>query len=304
MPKNTNRPPPPRDRHHYTKVLWWVFGINLAYLIIEATGGILTGSMALLSDAGHMFTDAGAIGLALFAGMLAQKPKDPRRTYGYLRAEILGALINGILLILLCGYILMEAYQRLSHPRHLSGGPILFIAAIGLVVNLISAFFLHRDRSANLNLEGAYLHMIYDALGSIGAMAAGIIILLTGWTPVDTIASILIAVLILKGAWRLLMKAIDILMEGTPPEIDYHELQETLKAREHIVDMHDLHIWTISSGVLALSAHIELSDECIQSGHWPHCLKDTQDFLREQWGIEHTTLQTEPTFFKEQYGKK
>ena len=304
MSKDTKQPSPPIGRHHYTKILWWVFSINLAYLLIEAIGGILTGSMALLSDAGHMFTDVGAIGLALFAGMLAQKPRDPRRTYGYLRAEILGALINGILLILLCGYILTEAYQRLSHPRHLSGGPILIIAAIGLIVNLASALFLHRGRSANLNLEGAYLHMVYDALGSIGAMTAGIVILLTGWTPVDTIASILIAVLILKGAWRLLMKAVDILMEGTPPEIDYHEVQEMLKAREHIVDMHDLHIWTISSGVLALSAHIQLSDECIQSGHWPHCLKDTQDFLKEQWGIEHTTLQTEPAFFKERYGKK
>lgn len=294
---------PPDDRRHYTRVLWWVFGINLAYMLVEAIGGMVTGSMALLSDAGHMFTDVGAIGLALFAGMLAQKPKDPRRTYGYLRAEILGALINGMALILLCGYILTEAYHRISQPRPLPGGPILIIASIGFIVNLISALFLHRGRQVNLNLEGAYLHMIYDALGSIGAMTAGIVILLTGWTPVDTIAGILIAVLILKGAWRLLMKAIDILMEGTPPEIDYHEVQETLKAREHIVDIHDLHIWTISSGVLALSAHIQLSNDCIQSGHWPHCLHETQGFLREQWGIEHTTLQTEPPFFKERYGK-
>ena len=154
------------DRRHYTKVLWWVFGINLIYLLIEAAGAVITGSMALLSDAGHMFTDVGAIGLALFAGRLAQKPRDPRRTYGYLRAEIIGALINGVVLILLCGYILMEAYRRISDPRPLPGGTILIIAAIGLLVNLVSALFLRRGRQVNLNLEGAYLHMVYDALGS------------------------------------------------------------------------------------------------------------------------------------------
>jgi cobalt-zinc-cadmium efflux system protein len=303
MPLHTTQNHPLDDRRHYTRVLWWVFGINLIYLLVEAVGAVITGSMALLSDAGHMFTDVGAIGLALFAGKLAQKPKDPRRTYGYLRAEILGALINGVALILLCGYILIEAYHRISNPRPLSGGPILVIAAIGLLVNVASALLLHRGRQVNLNLEGAYLHMVYDALGSIGAMAAGAVILLTGLIPADTIASILIAILILRGAYRLLMKAIDILMEGTPPELDYHQVQETLKAREHIEDIHDLHIWTISSGILALSAHIELSEECIQSGHWPHCLGEIQDFLKAQWGIEHTTLQTEPPYFKERHGK-
>ena len=270
-------------------------------MLVEFFGGLITGSMALLSDAGHMLTDVGAIGLALFASWLALRPKDPRRTYGYLRAEILGGLANGTTLILLCGYILVEAIRRTGHPQPIPGGPVLAIATVGLAVNLGSALIIGRGHRTNLNLEGAYLHMLSDALGSIGAMVAGGVILVTGWTPVDTIVSVLIAVLILRGGWHLLMKAIDILMESTPPEIDYHQVLEALKSSEHIVDLHDLHIWSISSGVLALSAHIQLSDECVKTGHWPQCLRETQNMLREQWGIEHTTLQTEPPFFQERY---
>ncbi len=292
---------PALDRQKYHQGLWWALGLNFAFMLVELLGGLITGSMALLSDAGHMLTDVGAIGLALFASWLALRPRDPRRTYGYFRAEILGGLANGTALILLCGYIFVEAIRRTGNPHPIPGGPVLAIATVGLAVNVGSALILRRGRSANLNLEGAYLHMLSDALGSIGAMVAGGVILLTGWTPVDTVVSVLIAVLILRGGWRLLMKAIDILMESTPPEIDYHQVLETLKSREHIVDLHDLHIWSISSGVLALSAHIQLSDECVKSGHWPRCLRETQNFLREQWGIEHTTLQTEPLFFQECY---
>ncbi len=284
------------------KGLWWALGLNSAYLLVELAGGLITGSMALLSDAGHMFTDVGAVGLALFASWLAARPKDPRRTYGYLRAEILGALVNGMALILLCGYILFEAVHRIGSPQAVPGGPVLAIASVGLLVNLGSAMFIRRGRQGNLNLEGAYLHLLADSLGSLGAMLAGAVILLTGWTPVDTLVSVFIAVLILVGGWRLLMKAVDILMESTPAEIDYHRLEEALVGREHIVELHDLHIWSISSGVLALSAHIQLSDECVKGGHWPRCLRETQNYLREQWGIEHTTLQTEPLAFRERYG--
>ncbi|UCH10895.1 MAG: cation transporter [Fidelibacterota bacterium] len=288
----------PNDRMSPRRALWWAFGLNFGFMLVELAGGLLTGSMALVSDAGHMLTDTGAIGLALFASWLAARPNDPQRTYGYLRAEILGALANGVALILLCGYILVEAYQRAGHPQQIPGGPVLVIATVGLIINLGSALIMHRGRKTNLNLEGAYLHMISDALGSVGAMVAGGVILLTGWTPVDTLVSILIAVLILRGGWKLLMKAIDILMEGTPSEIDYHQIQEALKSREHIIDLHDLHIWSISSGVLALSAHLQLTDECVQSGHWSDCLRETQDYLRQEWGIEHTTLQTEPPHFQ------
>lgn len=287
------------EQYRYHRGLWWALGFNFTFMLVELLGGLITGSMALLSDAGHMLTDVGAISLALFASRLALRPKDPRRTYGYLRAEILGGLANGTALILLCGYIIVEAIQRIGNPQPISGGPVLAIATAGLAVNLGSALIIGRGHRDNLNLEGAYLHMLSDALGSIGAMAAGGIILLTGWLPADTIISVLIAILVLQGGWRLLTKAIDILMEGTPPGIDYHELASALKSREHIVDLHDLHIWSISSGVLALSAHIELSDECVKSGHWPQCLRETQNFLREQWGIEHTTLQTEPLFFRD-----
>ncbi|MFC1543137.1 cation diffusion facilitator family transporter [Candidatus Neomarinimicrobiota bacterium] len=287
------------ERHRYHRKLWWALGLNFAFMLVELIGGLITGSMALLSDAGHMLTDVAAISLALFASWLALRPKDHRRTFGYFRAEILGSLANGTALILLCGYIFIESFNRVGNPHQIPGGPVLAIATAGLAVNLGSALIIRRGHHANLNLEGAYLHMLSDALGSIGAMAAGGVILLTGWTPVDTIVSILIALLILRGGWSLLMKAINILMESTPPEIDYHQVLETLKSREHIVDLHDLHIWSISSGVLALSAHIELSDECIKSGHWPRCLRETQDFLKEEWGIQHTTIQTEPLLFRE-----
>ncbi len=284
------------------KGLWWALGLNFVFMLVEFAGGLLTGSMALLSDAGHMLTDVAALGLALFASWLAARPKDPRRTYGYLRAEILGALANGAALILLCGYILLEAVERTGTPQIIAGGPVLAIATVGLAVNLGSALFIRHGRRGNLNVEGAYLHLLFDSLSSVGAMLAGGVMLLTGWTPVDTLVSVLIAGLILVGGWRLLMKAVDVLMESTPAEIDYHRLEEALVNREHIVQMHDLHIWSISSGVLAMSAHIQLTDDCVKSGHWPRCLRETQDYLREQWGIEHTTLQTEPLAFRERYG--
>ncbi len=293
-------PSPPGRQGHY-RGLWWAFGLNAGYMVVELAGGLVTGSMALLSDAGHMFTDVGAIGLALFASWLSLKPKAPHRTYGYLRAEIIGALVNGVFLVLLCGYILVEAYHRTGHPQAIAGGPVLVIATLGLGVNVASAILIRRTYRNNLNLEGAFLHMLADALGSVGAMVAGAVILLTGWTPIDTLASVLIAILILWGAWRLLMKSIDILMEGTPPEINYLDIERAITSREHIVDIHDLHIWTISSGVLALSAHLQLADECVASGHWPRCLKATQVYLQDQWAIEHTTLQTEPLSFKERY---
>ena len=296
--RQTSSPP---DRQRHSQGLWWAFGLNAGYMVVELAGGLITGSMALLSDAGHMFTDVGAIGLALFASRLALKPKAPHRTYGYLRAEIIGALINGVFLVLLCGYILVEAYHRIGHPQVIAGGPVLVIATLGLGVNVASALMIRRNYRDNLNLEGAFLHMLADAMGSVGAMVAGAVILLTGWTPIDTLASVLIAFLILWGAWRLLMKAIDILMEGTPPEINYLDIQKAITSREHIVDIHDLHIWTISSGVLALSAHLQLTDECVKSGHWPRCLKATQVYLRDQWAIKHTTLQTEPLSFQESY---
>ena len=287
-----------RERLDQQRSLRLVLILNTVYMLVEVVGGILTGSMALLSDAGHMLTDVGAIALALFASWLALRPKDDRRSYGYLRAEIIVALLNGVLLILLCGAILFEAFQRLGQSYPIAGGPVLVIATFGLLINLVSARLIHRTKHGNLNMQGAFLHMLLDALGSIGAMVAGAVILFTGWTPIDTLVSVLIALLILVGGWQLMKKAIDILMESTPAEIDYQAVTAAMKAGEHLVDVHDLHIWAISSGVLALSAHIEVTDECVAGGHWPDCLQSTQELLRNQWGIEHTTLQTEPLSFK------
>ena len=284
-----------RGHRHGLKI---ALALNAGFMVIEGVGGFLTGSIALLSDAVHMLTDVGAISLALFASTLAQRPKNPHRTYGYLRAEIIGAMLNAVLLILLCGFILLEAYQRVGQPQMIEGSWVLGIATIGLIVNLASAAIIHRFRQGNLNMEGAYLHMLLDALGSVGAMVAGGVILLTGWMPIDTLASVFIALLVLWGGWRLLLKSIDILMESTPAEIDYNQITQAMLSQEHLVDMHDLHIWAISSGVLALSAHIQVTDDCVENGHWPDCLKETQNLLRTRWGIEYTTLQTEPISFR------
>ncbi|MFC1746711.1 cation diffusion facilitator family transporter [Candidatus Neomarinimicrobiota bacterium] len=288
-------------RYQIRSRLWIAFALNAGFMVVELLGGLWTGSMALLGDAGHMLTDSGAIGLALFANWLAIKPKNDQRTYGYLRAEILGAMMNGVFLILICCYILMEAWQRIGNPRSIAGGPVLIIATVGLGVNIASAIITKDGRKENLNLEGAFLHMTLDALGSIGAIIAGTVIILTGWTPIDTLASIFIAMLILWGGWQLLVRSADILMESTPAEIDFHEVEHELRSMEHIADLHDLHIWTISSGVLALSAHIQLTTDCIKEGHWPKCLHETQQHLHTKWGIEHTTLQTEPPAFKDKY---
>lgn len=297
-----SNPGPNMPDNQVQRALWVAFGLNAGFLVVELTAGLLTGSMALLSDAGHMLTDVGAIGLALFAARLARKPKDTQRTYGYLRAEILGALINSVALILICGYILLEAYQRWGHPQAIPGLPVLVVGALGLAINLGSAYYLREGRQHNLNLEGAFLHMLADALGSVGAMISGAVIMLTGWTPVDTLASVVIAGLVLYGGWRLLAKSIDILMEGTPAEIDYAQLVNALKSQEHIADIHDLHIWTISSGVLAVSAHIQVTDECASSGHWSRCLESTQQYLKDKWGIAHATLQIEPPTFRRTNG--
>jgi cobalt-zinc-cadmium efflux system protein len=292
---------PREDHDHGTdlrdvsrKRLWWALLINLAFLIIEAIGGLVTGSLALLADAGHMLTDVLALALAIFVAHLARRPATPQRTFGFLGAEVVGAFLNGATLILIVGLIFWGAIGRLMHPMAVEGAGMLVIAAAGLGANLVSAWVLARSRSENVNVEGAFLHMMADALGSVGAIVAGVVILTTGWTPVDALTSMVIGVLILWSSVGLLRRTLDILINATPSHLDYDQIKAALEANEHVAEIHDLHIWSVTSGFPVLTAHIQLRNECCNTQHWQQCLRQMQDMLHERFEIEHATLQFEP----------
>ncbi len=273
--------------------LLWALSINLVFLVIEVVGGILTNSLALLADAGHMLIDVGALALALFVGRIALRPATPARTFGLLRAEVLGAFVNGATLVLIVGLIFWEAWKRVGQVKEVDGPFMLLVAVLGLMANLGSAAILAKARETNVNVRGAYLHMVADALGSIGAIIAGAVIWATAWYPVDSIASVVIGLLILWSSWGFLKETMNILLEATPEHIDFMEVKNALEEMEHIDEVHDLHIWTITSGMTILSAHIYLSSCCADSNHWQECLVGAQKMLKERFGIEHTTLQVE-----------
>jgi len=281
-----------------TRRLWIALIINAVFLILEVIGGILSNSLALLADAGHMLTDVAALLLAVFVAHLAERLPTPKRTYGLLRAEVLGAFLNGAVLVLIVGMIFWEAWKRINQFPEINGTLMLVVAFLGLFANVGSVFVLSEARNKNVNIKGAYLHMMADTLGSVGAIMAGLIICFTGWTPIDQIVSFIIGILILIGSWELLTQTTNILLEATPENIDYEEVEKALKNVEHIKDIHDLHIWTIASGIPALSVHIELYSDCSDTNHWHSCLKDVQKMLRERFDIIHSTLQFEPENFK------
>ena len=276
------------------KKLWIALAVNAVFLMLEVAGGLMTNSLALLADAGHMLTDVAALVLAIFVSRLAERPATPQKTYGLLRAEVLGALANGAALVLIVGVIFWEAWRRIGSVQEIHAPGMLIIAVLGLFANAASAWVLFGSRDINVNIKGAFLHMVADALGSVGAITAGVVIVLTGWTPVDQIASLAIGILILWGSWSLLSETVNILLEATPKDVDYNEVHDALMGIDHIQDVHDLHIWTISSGIPSLSAHIRLSAECSDTGHWQECLAHTQKMIRERFGIVHSTLQFEP----------
>jgi len=267
--------------------------INLVFLIVEVAGGIITHSLALLADAGHMLTDVAALMLALIVARLAMRPATPERTFGLLRAEVLGAFVNGATLVLIVGLILREAWLRLGQPQAVDGPLMLVIAFLGLLANLGSAYVLAGGRESNVNVQGAFMHMVADALGSVGAIIAGAVIWATGWYPIDPIASAVIGVLILWSTWGLLKGTLNILLEATPENIKYEEVKAALEGMEHIEEVHDLHIWTITSGVPVLSAHLSLSSCCCDQNHWQECMSKAKDLLKTRFGITHTTLQVE-----------
>lgn len=269
--------------------LWIAFGLTAGYMAAEAAGGLLTRSLALLADAGHMLTDAGALGLALFAIHYAQRPATPQKTYGYLRSEILAALVNAVALLLISFFVLYEAWQRFQHPPEVLGGPMLIVAAIGLVVNLVNMRLLASAAGESLNAKGAYLEVLSDMLGSLGVIAAGLIVLKTGWYRADPIIGAAIGLFIVPRTWVLLKEATHILLEGVPEHIDIPSLESAMRRVPGVVGVHDLHVWTLTSGFDSLSAHVQ-----IEHGAQPDdVLEELEKLLKKDFSLKHTTLQVE-----------
>lgn len=282
-----------RHARHHTRGdagrrLGWVLVVTAIFMVAEVVGGVLSGSLALLADAGHMFTDVAALGLSVFAMRIAQRPPTQRRTYGYVRLEILAALLNGTTLLLIAGLIVVEAWERFRDPVEIDGVIMLSVAAVGLAVNVFGASMLHGHAHDNLNVRGAYLHVLGDLLGSVGAIGAGVVIVTTGWTLADPIISVVIAFLILFSAWKLVREAADVLLESAPAHIDMEAVLTALRAVDGLDEVHDVHVWTLTSGFIALSAHGVIDDPLEHS----RVLDDVRAEMAS-FGIEHVTFQIE-----------
>jgi cobalt-zinc-cadmium efflux system protein len=266
-----------------------VLGLTVGFTVVEIVGGLLTGSLALLADAGHMVSDSFAIALALAALTLARRPSTPRRSFGFQRAEIIAAFVNGLALVLVSGWIVWEAVMRLDDPPEVLGGWMLVVALAGLLVNAGAATILARSERESLNVEAALRHVVADLLGSVGVLVAALVIVLTGWTIVDPLLSLLIAVLIVWSAWGVLRDSTAILMEQTPSGIDAGVVADAILEVPGVTNVHDLHVWTITSGFDALAAHV-----LVGRGEDCHGLRrEIEGVLRERFGITHTTLQVD-----------
>ena len=265
------------------------------YMIAEIIGGLITNSLALLADAGHMFSDVAALGLSLFALWMAGRPSPPHRTYGYYRVEILAALANGASLIAVSFWIFAEAYQRMWRPPEVQGDLMMWIAVGGLLVNLAGLWLLSGGREESLNVRGAWLHVLSDALGSVGVIVAGLLIWAFGWRWSDPLASAFIGLLVIYSSWRLLAEAVSVLMESAPRGIDVDEVRTALAETPGVAAVHDLHVWTITSGLDAISVHVVVRDGEPQS----LMLKKLRNLLHDRFGIDHVTIQIEPEGFDE-----
>ncbi len=275
-------------RGKYNRNVLAAFAITVGFMLVEATVGFLSGSLVLLADAGHMLTDAGALSLTLIAIWLTRRPANERKTYGYYRSEILAALANVLLLIGVSGFIIIEAIRRLVAPGHVASVPLIVVASLGLVVNAIGAGLLVKGSSENLNLRAAFLDMLGDFFGSMGAIAAGIILLTTGWNYADPLFAAAVGLLILPRAWNLLKTALDVLLEGTPRHMAIADVQQAMLRVPGVRSVHDLHVWTVTSGFVALSGHVEVADEVDRD----NVLKALRDSLLS-FEIEHVTIQVE-----------
>lgn len=277
------------ERHKEIGRLKLALGISSVYFFAELTAGFLFNSLALLSDAGHMFSDIAALALSLFAFRIARRPATDNSTYGYHRVEILAALFNGLALWLIVGVIFAAAYNRLYAPPEVASRGMIVVAAIGLVVNIAAGIILYDPHHHNLNLRGAFLHVISDAVGSLGAMAAGVIMLLSGWYLADPLISIGIGMLILYSSGSLITESLSILMQSVPRGIRLEEVRATIESVAGVAKVHDLHIWTVTSGVHTLSAHAVVEN----GGDFHDVLNGIEDTLRRRFNIEHTTIQLE-----------
>jgi cobalt-zinc-cadmium efflux system protein len=259
------------------------------FMLVELAGAWWTGSLALAADAAHMLTDVGGLALALFAAWVATRPPTPAKTFGYYRVEILAALVNALLLLLVAGGILWEAYHRVRAPRTILAGPMLAVGALGLAVNLAAARLLRRGAAASLNVRAAYLEVLGDALASVAVLVAAAVVALTGWTLADPLASAAIAVFIVPRTWRLLTQAVNVLLEGVPPHLDLEEIEAAMRAVPGVRAVHDLHVWTLTSGKEAMSAHVVAEDPA----EGERLLAELHAVLHARFGIEHTTIQVE-----------
>jgi cobalt-zinc-cadmium efflux system protein len=263
--------------------------LTASFTGVEVVAGLLTGSLALLADAGHMVTDVGSLAMALAAFWLAGQPATRLHSFGFKRAEVLAALANGVLLVVIAVWIFIEAAKRFSKPPEILGGWMLVVAAAGLVVNIVVALVLFGPRRGNLNLEAAFRHVLGDLAGSVGALVAAAVIITTGWLYADPLASVLIAILILLSSWAVLRESVHVLMEGAPAGIDVAAVETRLRSVPGVLRTHDLHLWTITSGFLALSAHLVAADST--QGVAARCAAER--LLHDEFGIEHSTLQVE-----------
>ncbi len=264
-------------------------GLTFVYMFAEAIGGWLTNSLALLADAGHMLTDVAALSLTLAAIWFASRPATAKKTFGYYRLEILAAFINGIALVLISLWVIYEAFGRLYAPPEIKGFQLILIAAGGLVINIFCAYLLHGDHAHDLNMRGAWLHVVGDALGSAVAIAAGVLIVAFGWLWTDAACSFLISLIIIFSAWNLIKESINVLLEGTPAHINLAAVEAAIRQTSGVLEVHDLHVWTITSGLEALSAHVRYEEAVAQN----ELLKSLRRRLGDEFGIKHLTIQME-----------
>ena len=269
--------------------LFIALGLTTSYMVVEAVTGILTNSLVLVADAGHMLTDVAGLSLALVAIWFAQRPPTAAKTFGYYRAEILAALVNALLLFGVSAYIFYEAYNRFRDPPHVTSVPLLIVASIGLGINLVSARLLMGGAGESVNVRGAFLEVVSDILGSVGAIAAGVIILTTGWRYADPLFASAVGLFILPRTWNLLKVALDVLLEGTPAHIELEQVQKEMLAQPGVESVHDLHVWTVTSGFVALSGHVQVGDFVDRDA----LLVALRGALSSKFDIDHVTIQVE-----------
>ncbi len=279
-----------------TRVLWWVLVLSGSYLMAEIVGGIVSGSLALIADAGHMALDVAATALGLFAFWISRRPPTPEKTYGYYRAEILAALLNSVTLVVVSVWIFYEAWERFSNPPAVQGLLMAVIAAGGLIINLVALFLISRQSRENLNMRGVWLHLLTDTLGSVAALVAAFFVWRFQWNLADPIISVVIGVLILAGAWKLLLECIDVLMVSVPKGIDVSKIQSDIRGVGGVIEIHDLHVWAMNSGLTALSAHVRTSAEAGLSH--TTLLQSITNLLKDRFRITHVTLQIESPDFR------